>query len=85
MEIGQGTVVSMDFRITHGDMDAFRALSGDTTPIHDESDYPCRRGFAGALVDGEAATLLVRGGRERPHRSAGLQCGKASQGEGSRA
>jgi 3-hydroxybutyryl-CoA dehydratase len=41
-----------EFRITHAEMDAFRALSGDTNPIHDESDYPRRHGFDGAVVYG---------------------------------
>lgn len=45
-------VVSAQFRITQTHMDAFRALSGDTNPIHDASDYPRRHGFSGPLVYG---------------------------------
>jgi 3-hydroxybutyryl-CoA dehydratase len=45
-------VAVVEFRITSADMDAFRILSGDTNPVHDDSEYPRRRGFAGALVYG---------------------------------
>lgn len=48
----ENAVVSHEFRITHAEMDAFRTLSGDTNPIHDESDYPRRCGFSGAIVYG---------------------------------
>lgn len=48
----ENAVVSSEFRITHAEMDAFRTISGDTNPIHDESDYPRRHGFDGAIVYG---------------------------------
>lgn len=48
----ESAVVAGEFLITHAQMDAFRTLSGDTNPIHDESDYPRRHGFDGAIVYG---------------------------------
>ena len=48
----ENAVVSAEFLVTHAQMDAFRTLSGDTNPIHDESDYPRRHGFDGAIVYG---------------------------------
>lgn len=48
----ENAVVTGEFLVTHAQMDAFRTLSGDTNPIHDESDYPRRHGFDGAIVYG---------------------------------
>lgn len=48
----QLNIVSTDFRITHAEMDAFRTLSGDTNPIHDETEYPRLHGFTRAIVYG---------------------------------
>ena len=52
MGIQQNSVVAEEFRILPAEMEAFRTLSGDTNPIHDESEYPIRHGFTGAIVYG---------------------------------
>mgnify|MGYP001376508072 CR=1 FL=1 len=49
---GENSESFLDFTVTSAEMDAFRLLSGDTNPIHDETNYPEERGFDGALVYG---------------------------------
>lgn len=41
-----------EFRISDADMAAFRSLSGDTNPLHDDPAFARRRGFAGPVVYG---------------------------------
>lgn len=41
-----------EFRISDADMAAFRNLSGDTNPLHDDAAFARRRGFAGPVVYG---------------------------------
>ena len=41
-----------EFRITEQEMTAFRALSGDDNPLHEDADFACRRGFRGPVVYG---------------------------------
>lgn len=40
------------FRIGEAEMAAFRALSGDTNPLHDDPVFARRRGFSGPVVYG---------------------------------
>lgn len=41
-----------EFNVTREDMAAFRALSGDTNPLHDDEDFARSRGFEGPVVYG---------------------------------
>ncbi len=41
-----------EFRIGDAEMAAFRTLSGDTNPLHDDAVFARRRGFAGPVVYG---------------------------------
>jgi len=42
----------VEFRINETEMAAFRALSGDTNPLHDDAAFAQRRGFSGPVVYG---------------------------------
>ena len=42
----------VEFRISEADMAAFRSLSGDTNPLHDDAGFAQRRGFSGPVVYG---------------------------------
>lgn len=46
------SAVSFEFRVTPQQMRAFRELSGDSNPLHDDGDFARRRGFDGAVVYG---------------------------------
>lgn len=52
MLLQQGHVEAADFRISAADMEMFRALSGDTNPLHFDADFAIRRGFSGPVVYG---------------------------------
>lgn len=41
-----------EFRIGDAEMAAFRKLSGDTNPLHDDAAFAQKRGFAGPVVYG---------------------------------
>lgn len=41
-----------EFRIGNAEMAAFRKLSGDTNPLHDNAAFAHKRGFAGPVVYG---------------------------------
>ena len=41
-----------EFRIGDAEMAAFRTLSGDTNPLHNDTVFACKRGFAGPVVYG---------------------------------
>lgn len=41
-----------EFSISRDDMAAFRVLSGDTNPLHDNEDFARSRGFEGPVVYG---------------------------------
>lgn len=61
---------SVEFRISQRDMDAFRALSGDTNPLHQDIGFASRRGFVdkvvyGGLLVAQVSRLL---GNEMPGR-----------------
>lgn len=42
----------VEFCISDADMTAFRSLSGDTNPLHDDAEFARRRGFTGPVVYG---------------------------------
>jgi 3-hydroxybutyryl-CoA dehydratase len=53
-EAGQPVVkeTQLEFRITLADMSAFRRLSGDTNPLHDDAAFARRCGFDDVVVYG---------------------------------
>lgn len=42
----------VEFRVTPGQMAAFRDLSGDTNPLHHDAEFARERGFSGEVVYG---------------------------------
>ena len=42
----------IEFRVTEGEMEAFRRLSADVNPLHDDAGFARRRGFDGVVVYG---------------------------------
>ena len=52
MVVAIGAREVVEFRVTEGEMDAFRRLSGDINPLHDDAEFARRRGFEGVVVYG---------------------------------
>ena len=52
MRIKEGASALVEFCVSQGDMDAFRHLSADVNPLHDDAEYARERGFAGTVVYG---------------------------------
>ncbi len=47
-----GHAVTLPFTVTEGMMEAFRTVSGDDNPLHDDKDFAAARGFKGPVVYG---------------------------------
>ena len=59
-ETGQSEAeTSLEFRVTRADMAAFRRLSGDTNPLHDDPAYAQRCGFDDVVVYGSLILAQV--------------------------
>ena len=54
-----GTTESLEFSVSPEDMRAFRRLSGDTNPLHDDRAFAIRRGFKGVVVYGSLIVAQV--------------------------
>jgi 3-hydroxybutyryl-CoA dehydratase len=54
-----GTTESLEFSVSPEDMHAFRRLSGDTNPLHDDRAFAMRRGFKGIVVYGSLIVAQV--------------------------
>jgi 3-hydroxybutyryl-CoA dehydratase len=52
MAVDTQATARVEFCITDREMEVFRALSGDTNPLHDDASYARRRGFDGRVVYG---------------------------------
>lgn len=52
MAVDTPTTADLEFCIADREMEAFRALSGDTNPLHDDAGYARQRGFDGRVVYG---------------------------------
>jgi 3-hydroxybutyryl-CoA dehydratase len=51
MEKEPGAIAAcVEFTVTERDMIAFKNLSGDTNPVHDDADFAGRHGFNGPIV-----------------------------------
>ena len=52
MAVDTQATARVEFCISEREMEIFRALSGDTNPLHDDAAYAGRRGFGGKVVYG---------------------------------
>ncbi len=52
MAVDTPATARVEFCITEREMATFRALSGDTNPLHDDASYARLRGFDGRVVYG---------------------------------
>ena len=57
--IPEGTIARIEFRIGEDAMRAYRAISGDDNPLHDDAAFARRRGFAGPVVYGGLVVAQV--------------------------
>ncbi len=51
-DLHEGMEVTVDFTISASDMDAFAAVSGDTNPLHCDTEFAQQKGFDGCVVYG---------------------------------
>ncbi len=70
-EMTPGLTEEFTVTVTPEMMDAFRAITGDVSPIHMDADYAKGRGFPGRVVYGMlGGQLLFDTGRRLPARRA---------------
>jgi len=54
-----GHTAEVSFTLTEQDLEAFRSLTGDHHPIHEDEEFARSRGFAGVVCHGLLATAFV--------------------------